>query len=147
MAKKILDFLGAYSADILIGFAIVDAGYIGKAFCYVYFPKTGELIENGIDRPMGFPSKFDAGFRDDWQLGNYRIHTQASGRMLFEYHGKKFQITLACQNNEQGLSFFCPSEGKNRPFHFTYKNLLLPTDIPVNLQRKKTRFQKIICWN
>lgn len=131
-------FFGAYSADIFVGFAIVDAGFLGKAFCYVYRPKTGELLENGIDRPFAFEGNFEADLDSYWQLGHYEILTK-KGQMHFNFKGKKFQLSMQCTNNEHGLSFLCPSTGANRPFHYTYKNLLLPTNIQLK-QKGETQF-------
>lgn len=136
--RKSWIFFGAYSADIFVGFAIVDAGFLGKAFCYVYRPKTGELLENGIDRPFAFEADFDANLNSYWQLGQYEILTK-KGQMHFNFQGKKFQLSIQCTNNEHGLSFLCPSTGSKRPFHYTYKNLLLPTNIQLK-QKGETQF-------
>lgn len=135
-------FLGAASEDVIVGAAIVDAGFIAKAFCYVYFPKTGELLEDGIDRPFAFEANFDANINSHWKLGNYEI--KYTGKQLkFQFKGKKFQLTLENTNNNNGLSFICPSKGKKRPFHFTYKNLLLPTKITVTQKGKTQQFDQI----
>jgi hypothetical protein len=136
--RKSWIFFGAYSADIFVGFAIVDAGFLGKAFCYVYRPKTGEILENGIDRPFAFEANFEANLESYWQLGQYEILTK-KGQMHFNFLGKKFQLSMQCTHNEHGLSFICPSKGSNRPFHYTYKNLLLPTNIQLK-QKGETQF-------
>lgn len=140
--RKSWIFAGAYSPDIFVGFAIVDAGFLGKAFCYVYFPKTGALLEDGIDRPFAFDAHFEASIDSHWQLGNYQILTK-NGQMHFEFKGKKFQVSMQCTNNEHGLSFLCPSEGNKRPFHFTYKNLLLPTQVQFTKKGKTQTFSDL----
>lgn len=140
--RKSWIFVGAYSPDIVVGFAIVDAGFIGKAFCYIYFPKTGRLIEDGLDRPFAFPANFEAGLEDHWSLGAYQIFTQ-NGQMHFEFKGKKFQICLQCEQTPHGLSFLCPSEGAKRPFHYTYKNLLLPTTIQFTEKGQLQQFENL----
>lgn len=140
--RKSWIFLGAYSPDIFVGFAIIDAGFLGKAFCYVYFPKTGKLLEHGIDRPFAFERDFDANLENHWSLGQYQILTK-NGQMHFEFKGKKFQISLQCTNNEHGLSFLCPSKGPKRPFHYTYKNLLLPTDIKFTEKGQTQQFKQV----
>ncbi|BDS12479.1 DUF2804 domain-containing protein [Aureispira anguillae] len=140
--RKSWIFFGAYSPDIVVGFAIVDAGFLGKAFCYIYFPKTGELLENGIDRPFAFDANFEANLDSHWSLGNYQILTK-NGQMHFEFKGKKFQISLQCTNNEHGLSFVCPSTGNKRPFHYTYKNLLLPTNIQLTKKGQTQQFNNL----
>ncbi len=141
--RKSWIFIGAYSEDIFAGFAIVDAGYLGKAFCYIYFPKTGKLYESGKDKPFAFSKDFDADINCDWTLGKFSITPHPSGRMVFEYKGKDFSLTMACQDNDNGLSFLCPSSGNKRPFHYTYKNLLLPTDITFEEKDNKQTFNNL----
>ncbi len=140
--RKAWFFVGAYSPNIIVGFAIVDAGYIGKAFCYVYFPKTGQFLDEGKDKPFAFANDFEANFDSPWQLGNYEIKTIGK-QLIFTYKGSKFNLQLDCQQSHDGLSFICPSKGSNRPFHFTYKNLLLPTAIVLEQKGKKQFFDNI----
>ncbi len=138
--RKSWIFAGAYSAEIYVGFAIVDAGFLGKAFCYVYFPQSGQILEHGTDRPFAFSSDFNADLNSHWKLGRYEIYSQGD-EMYFKFTGKKFSLNMQCRNNDNGLSFLCPSSGGKRPFHFTYKNLLLPTKINLtaNGQNKEYR--------
>lgn len=125
--RKTWVFINAYSGEYCIGFAIVDAGLVAKAFAYVYNLKTGVLVEDGITVPLGFSAGFDPTMHSDWVLKNYSLKTDGNC-MSACYKGKKFSLELEVDLNEQGLSFICPSQGK-RPFHFTYKNLLLPTTV------------------
>lgn len=140
--RKSWIFFAAYNADIFVGFAIVDAGFIGKAFCYVYFPKTGKMLENGVDKPFAFGADFRANLDSHWQLGQYEILTK-NGQILFDFKGKKFQLAIQTTDNDKGLSFLCPSTGGNRPFHFTYKNALLPTYIQFTENGKTQNFSKL----
>lgn len=126
-ARKAWIFLGAYSAEYCVGFAIVDAGWVSKAFAYIYNLKTGVLLEDGITVPMGFGADFDPNLNSDWILKNYSIKSDEQ-KMRASYQGKKFSLEMEVDMNANGLSFICPSKGK-RPFHHTYKNLLLPTTI------------------
>ena len=51
--RKSWIFFGAYSAEISVGFAIVDAGFLGKAFCYIYHPKTGKILPVKVPLNLG----------------------------------------------------------------------------------------------
>ena len=121
--RKSWIFIGAGDADIFIGFAIVDAGLLSKAFAYVYDLKNNKLIEDGIDIPFGFPANFDPNLMSEWKLKNFCISTE-NGIMKASYSGKKFGLNLEVELNDNGLSFICPSKN-TRPFHYTHKNMLL----------------------
>lgn len=140
--RKSWIFFAAYNADIFVGFAIVDAGFIGKAFSYIYFPKTGKMLEDGIDIPFAFGADFAANLDSHWKLGQYEISTK-NGQMLFNFKGKKYQIAIQSHDTAHGLSFLCPSTGGNRPFHFTYKNALLPTEIQFTENGKTQNFSNL----
>ena len=131
LQRKAWVFIGAYSKDVYAGIAVCDVGYVAKAFAYVYDVKRNVLLEDGITVPVGFRKYQDWKLDDDWHLKNYRIETVTgmdNTYMLGAYEGKEFSLFLRSRQNDNGLSFVCPSEG-NRPFHFTYKNLLLPTQL------------------
>lgn len=140
--RKSWVFLGAYNPEIVVGFAIIDAGFLGKAFCYVYHPNNQLLLEDGIDRPFAFDANFGANLNSHWKLGNYQLFTK-NNQLHFEFKGKKFQISMQCTNNEHGLSFICPSTGNKRPFHYTYKNLLLPTNIQLTHKGKTKHYENL----
>jgi hypothetical protein len=121
--RKSWIFIGAGDEDIFIGFAIADAGFLSKAFAYVYDLKNNKLIEDGIDIPLGFPNSFDPNLLSEWKLKNFCISTQ-NGIMKAAYSGKIFGLNLEIELNDNGLSFICPSKN-SRPFHYTFKNMLL----------------------
>lgn len=123
--RKTWLFIGAGNPELFIGFAIVDAGLVAKAFAYIYDLKNNKLIEDSITVPMGFAKDFDPNLHSDWKLKNFSISSD-EGKMTAKYEGKKFQLSLEVELNKDGMSFMCPSQG-SRPFHYTYKNLLLPT--------------------
>lgn len=123
ISRKSWIFIGAGNEDVFIGFAIVDAGFLSKAFAYVYDLKNNKLIEDGIDVPMGFSNDFDPNLLTEWKLKNFSIRSE-NGFLKANYSGKKFGLSLEVELDEKGLSFICPSENP-RPFHFTHKNMLL----------------------
>lgn len=126
--RKAWLFFGAYSPELVVGFAIVDAGFVGQAFCYVYLPKEQRLLEDQMQVPFAFAAGFEADLHSTWKLGAYKIYSQKD-HWNFEFKGKQFELRLQSQQQTGGLSFLCPSDGGKRPFHYTYKQLLLPTKV------------------
>ncbi|MDC0534818.1 DUF2804 domain-containing protein [Francisellaceae bacterium] len=141
LKRKAWFFIGGYSNDLYIGLAIIDAGYLAKAFCYIYDTKTGEFTEDEITVPFGFKNSFDPSFNHKWQLKNYKINAQ-NDTIIATIQTKKFNLDLQLKNNTNGVSFFCPSE-KNRPFHYTYKNLLLSGRLNLKLNGKVQTFNNL----
>lgn len=142
--RKSWIFVGVYTPNFAIGFAMVDAGFIGKGFCYVHIPNEEIYLENGVDKPFGFGNNFEANLDSQWQLGNYTLHTNNDQSYSLHYEGKDFGLTIDFQDNEQGLSFICPSDGTSkRPFHFTYKNLLVPMDVTLKYRQKEAVYQQV----
>lgn len=125
--RKAWIFFGAYTTDLVIGFAIIDAGYLAKAFCYVYQRHNDHYWEQEYARPFGFGKSFQGDLEEPWQLGPYQMH-QHQGTWQLSYACQNIQLQLTFTESTPGISAFCPSD-KNRPFHYTYKNLLLPTQI------------------
>ena len=133
--RKAWIFLGAYTAELMVGFAIVDLGYIGNAFCYVYERASNTYWEKEYMIPFGFGKNFHARLEDHWELGPYQIWSE-QGQWNFSYQHKKAELLLQFTEPHQGISAICPSSGK-RPFHHTYKNLLLPTSIYFKNRQKE----------
>jgi hypothetical protein len=123
--RKTWLFIGAGNPELFIGFAIVDAGLVSKAFAYIYDLKNNILTEESITVPLGFGKDFDPNLLSNWKLKNFSISTEGN-IMTCAYKGAKFALKLEVSLNDNGLSFMCPSKG-DRLFHYTYKNLLLPT--------------------
>jgi hypothetical protein len=136
-ARKTWLFIGANDPNWAIGFAIVDAGLISKAFVYVYNLETKELWEDDITVPMGFSKIFDPSLKTHWKLRNYEIQSDGQ-EMTATYKGTDFNLKMQVQLNEKGLSFICPSKNA-RPFHFTYKNLLLSAKVEFELEGQTTK--------
>lgn len=142
--RKSWVFVGIYTPKCSIGFAMVDAGFIGKGFCYVHFPDEGIRLEHGVDKPFGFDGNFEANLDSHWQLGNYTISSDEHQCYILSYIGKDFELQINFDNNKHGLSFICPAENTSkRPFHFTYKNLLVPMDVRVKYHQKERVYQQV----
>jgi hypothetical protein len=143
--RKSWIFVGLYTADFSIGFAMVDAGFIGKGFCYFHTSDSSIQVEQGTDKPFGFSSDFEGNLDSNWQLGDYTIRSIRKNTYQLRYQGKKFELAIDFVDNDNGLSFVCPSEeSTKRPFHFTYKNLLVPMDITLKYRQKKKVYQQVL---
>jgi hypothetical protein len=127
--RKAWIFFGAYTAELAVGIALVDAGYLAKAFCYVYQRQNGQYWEHAYSRPWGFGKNFQAALAEPWQLGNYRADFE-DGKGSISYQHQNIQLQLSFEDTPNGISALCPSQDQ-RPFHYTYKNLLLPTQLHV----------------
>lgn len=125
LERKAWIYLGFYSRDFYAGMAIVDAGLLATAFCYVYIPAEKFFIEDRQMRPMGFATDFDATLDDTWRLGSYEI-LPTQDRIIFNLRGQ-FDLTATFTRKHNGLSTIAPSTGE-RPFHFTYKEMAMAVE-------------------
>lgn len=132
--RKAWVFYGFYSKEITCGFAIVDAGMVATAFSYIFIPEASIFEEDKVTVPFGFDGSFDPNLYDVWKLKNYSIHS-VDNKMLYQTQNKKFSLTINVINSKNGFSVVAPSDA-NRPFHFTYKNLLLDSEVTINYKDK-----------
>jgi len=123
--RKTWIYLGFFSRDFFTGMAIVDAGYISSAFCYVYIPSEKLFIEDKLTIPLGFKSDFNGTLADSWRLGRYEM-LPTRDKIVVNIRGK-FDLSVAFKLKENGLSTIAPSEAE-RPFNFTYKEMNLATE-------------------
>lgn len=126
LQRKAWIFSGIISPEYITGFAIVDAGIVATAFCYVNERTTGLYREEKTTIPFGFPDNFQPTLAEPWQIQDGKklwkfIPTEKSYK--FEYLGDEFSLQYQCTDNSNGVSTIAPS--KDRPFHFTYKNMNL----------------------
>lgn len=126
--RKAWVYLGVYAPDVVAGMAVVDAGYLAKAFCYLYHRPSGQLYQQEQGRLGGFRADFGAEWTEPWVLGNYRLE-RTDCAWNFAYEGRDFCLQVEASRTSNGIGFLCPSQGRGRPFHYTYKNLLLPTQM------------------
>lgn len=131
--RKCWIYFGSFAPDLYTGIAVVDAGYVATAFAYFYIPSKDLFVEDKLTLPFGFGEKFDPNLYDNWELGKFKIATK-NNKIEIAYKGK-FDLNIETENNTNGLSFVCPSEGRH--FNFTYKNLLLPSNVKL-IYKKET---------
>ncbi len=132
-SRKAWMFFGVYSPEFICGIAIADAGFVANAFTYFYSFKDNVFVQDNTLVPFGFSSGFDPGLNSEWKLGKYRIYTQ-NGNLNFEYTGK-YKLRMVAKNSNNGASIVAPSAG-GRPFHFTYKNVCMTTELSIEHEGK-----------
>ncbi|MCZ2356971.1 MAG: DUF2804 domain-containing protein [Bacteroidia bacterium] len=136
--RKSWIFMGVQTAEYLLGFAIADAGYIGTAFTYCYDVQNNQYWEEKITRPWAFGAKFDPNLKTSWKLANWNIeHSQ--GGLRFQFLGKKIQLSIVVPELGTGVSIIAPAFPN--PFHFTWKNMLLPAFVELQTPLGKHTFE------
>lgn len=135
--RKAWIYLGFFSRDFYTGVAIVDAGFIASAFCYVYFPAEKYFQETKITLPMGFGRDFDATLSDSWRLGPYEM-LPTQDKIVVNIRGE-FDLSATFNLKRNGLSTIAASEGA-RPFHFTYKEMALATEGEFIFKGRRQKF-------
>lgn len=128
--RKTWVYFGLFSPRFSLGFAIVDAGYLATAFCYVYDRDSGRLVEEKLLLPFGFAGDFHGDWRQPWQLGlgdkRWSCRRDGDGWLL-DCSGP--QLTLSARVNDHGRGLTAVSRSPGRPFHHTYKLCALDADI------------------
>lgn len=131
--RKVWVYAGAFTKDYYVGFAIADAGIVATAFAYVFDVVANKYIEEKITVPLGFPSAFDPDLKTNWKLKNFSITTH-DNNIKCSYTGNRLKLTLQIADDGKGATTLAPAAG--RPFHHTYKNLLLPTTVALTVDGK-----------
>lgn len=140
--RKAWVFAGILTDEFILSLAIVDAGYIGNGFIYVYERKTGLFYEERKQLPFYFQDGFRPSLKNIWQLkiGNsyWLIDPCANNKLVFVYNGSKISTEFSIQLNENGLNTIAPAQ--ENPYHFTYKNMSLPTQGHYIIKGKRHSF-------
>jgi hypothetical protein len=115
-------YVGLFAPQYMMGFAVVDAGYLATAFVYVYDRTTGRLIEHRCARPWGFDATFAPDWRRSWSLRSGRRYWQIdhdgmAWQLACSAPGLQLVATVA--DHRRGISAVSSAPG--RPFHHTYK--------------------------
>ncbi len=139
--RKTWVYFGFFSPRFAVGFAIVDAGYLATAFCYVFDRSSGQLTEENIRLPMGFAHDFHADWRQPWQLsqGGKRWQCVREGDgWLLSCDSKTLQLSAHVKDHARGLSVVSAAPG--RPFHHTYKLCGLDAEVNLTIKGANHRF-------
>ncbi|MCB1142288.1 MAG: DUF2804 domain-containing protein [Leptospiraceae bacterium] len=136
--RKAWVFAGILTEEYIIGFAIVDAGIMATGFAYLQNRKTGKFIEEKCLRPLGFPDNYNPDLKSSWTIvdGRKSWHFLGSGNTYqFDFVGESFSVQCEAEEEYEGLSVVAPS--KNRPFHYTYKNMNLKSKVTITHEGTK----------
>ncbi|MBS1593651.1 MAG: DUF2804 domain-containing protein [Bacteroidetes bacterium] len=139
--RKAWIFTSAFSTRYCVGFAIADAGMVATAFVYFFDTQTGQYIEEKTTVPLGFGAAFDPDLRSTWQLKNFSIKADTD-RITCSFAGKRIHISLSLTENGNGSTTIAPAG--DRPFHHTYKNLLMPAAVEGTIDGASIKFEGTI---
>jgi hypothetical protein len=135
--RKAWMFCAAFSERYCVGFAIADAGMVATAFVYVFDTRTGKYVEEKVTAPLGFSGDFDPDLSTKWILKAFSI-TPEGNNITCSHQGKRIQIKMTVTENGKGSTTLAPAG--DRPFHHTYKNLLLPAVVDATIDGEKIKF-------
>lgn len=130
-------YAGIYNAEMALGFAVADTGYLGKAFIYCYHFPTDTFIEEAAQLPFYFADKFMPSLRSEWKFSQGKKIWQVlphHNDLHFRFEGKKLKADFTLIDFHTGMSTVAPAQ--NRPFNFTYKNAGIYTKATVSLNNK-----------
>lgn len=136
--RKAWVFTSAFSTRYCVGFAIADAGLVATAFVYFFDTQTGKFVEEKATVPFGFSGDFDPGLDTTWLLKNFSIKTE-NNNLNCSFQGKRIQIKISIAEDGKGSTTIAPAG--DRPFHHTYKNLLLPTTVEGTIDGEQIKFE------
>lgn len=136
--RKAWLYAGAFTQRYYVGFAIADAGIVATAFAYLFDAVTNKYIEEKITVPFGFNTVFDPDLATSWKLKNFSIDRDGNN-MTCAYKGKRLKLTMQLTEDGLGCTTIAPAAG--RPFHHTYKNLLLPAKVDVVADGEQIHFE------
>lgn len=136
--RKVWVYAGAFTGRYYVGFAIADAGIVATAFAYVFDSETNTYLEEKATVPFGFNKAFDPALTSNWKLKNYSIHTEGNTTVC-AYKGKRLSVNMHITENGLGSTTLAPAAG--RPFHHSYKNLLLPTKVELLIDGQPVAFE------
>lgn len=116
-------YSGIYNAEIALGFAIADSGYIGKCFVYLYHFASKTFIEESAQSPFYFDHDFMPSLNSNWEFKNggklWQIEAQ-NNQLNFLFKSKKLSVNFSLNDFENGMSVL--AKAAERPFNFTFKN-------------------------
>ncbi len=135
--RKAWIFASAFSTQYCVGFAIADAGLVATAFVYFFDISTGKYVEEKATVPLGFSGDFDPDMTSMWQLKDFTIKREKE-YIICSYQGKRIRLSISLQENGHGSTTLAPAG--DRPFHHTYKNLLLPTTVEGTVDDHQIKF-------
>jgi hypothetical protein len=136
LQRKAWLYCGLYEREHTLGFAILDAGLISVAFCYV------NGVEEKLTVPLGFPAAFSPRLDATWELARgsrrFSVRPYAGGWEL-RCQGPRLDVTAHVEHDVRGLTAVVPVAG--RPFAHTYKSAGLTADARAVVDGKELRLE------
>ena len=142
MQRKAWIFVSIICQDFILSFAIVDAGYLGTAFTYVYDRNTNHFYEEKKDIPYAFAEEFRPSLQKSWRLEQgkqcWLVEPLTERQLALYFRGEKLSFSATLSLTDQGINVLAPA--KDRPYHYTYKNQALAIEGQYKLHGKKHFF-------
>ncbi len=146
---KQFHFISLNNADLMVGIAQVDLGWVGHGFFYVHERSSGKTLEFSFNQPLGFRTHLDATpqhgksvFRKGWfsiqivkRLGKREVEVRKLGRLLL----KATLLEHSCQP----LALCTPTAANG--WTYTQKSTALPVSGTLNFNGKKYDLSRE-CW-
>lgn len=136
--RKVWMYAGAFNSQYYTGFAIADAGIAATAFAYFYDAENHRFAEEKVTLPFGFPRAFDPDLNSAWRLKGFAIN-RSGNKIICTYSGRKLKLEMQLTEVRAGASTIAPAGF--RPFHHTYKNLLMPVQVKASLEGRNISFE------
>ncbi|MCP5494663.1 MAG: DUF2804 family protein [Leptospiraceae bacterium] len=131
-------FVSYMTEDFICSVAIVDVGYLGNGFVYLYDRESNQLYEEKVTMPLAFDINFHPSLKTDWKLTGisqaWKLLPQ-NDSYCFSYSGRKIIGEINFKINKPGLNVITHSIG--RPFHYTYKNMGLSASVSIQVNKKQ----------
>lgn len=144
-------YVGIYTEDVIIGLAIVNASYVGNAFCYVYDRKRDILWEQERVIPLAKGIRVDRGLHKG--IVSYKTPTEKIYIETDLEQGKRFvDVQLKSEGRDIDIRVEIIDSIKKSPplqvltptsaedFTFTHKNVGLPVLGSVRLGNVRYEF-------
>ncbi len=144
-------YIGLSSPEYLLGLAVVNVGYLGTGWLYLYEMKSGKLLEWSAKSPFAKGVKAERDPKTglfSFVRGSRRIEIQSDTpssyrKVNLDLSGAagKIKGNIAVSDDGQNALGFLgePSEGR---FNLTYKSAGLPAEAKLELDGKEIVFKK-----
>ncbi len=136
--RKAWIYAATLNDDFFAAMAIVDAGYVGTAFAYLYDRKTGFFLEEKITKPFAFADDFAPSLQTRWLIADDHRRWEISPdshNLVCRFTSDTWHLTLDLTSGQPGLNALCPSSG--RPFNYTFKNTCMPVQASVRANQQQ----------
>jgi len=141
-------YVGVYTQEFILGFALVDAAFVGNIFCYLYDKQTNRLWEVERLAPFAKGIRVEEGIHRSvcsYQGKNERIYVQTDLNrgirhidLRLNSDGRELDLRLELEESlheHPPLQTLTPTA--ERDFTFTHKNTTIPVLGSVRLGSKR----------